>query len=72
MEKSYTEYMEGFTDTLTGEARRGFIDIVSELETRFLNPADIDFRKREKAFVKLFGNICGLKTYCKTTMSLPR
>jgi type I restriction enzyme R subunit len=25
MEKSYDEYMEGFTDTLTGEARRGFM-----------------------------------------------
>ncbi|HHD2936865.1 TPA: type I restriction endonuclease subunit R, partial [Klebsiella pneumoniae subsp. pneumoniae] len=42
MEKSYDEYMEGFTDTLTGEARRGFTDIVSELETRFPKPADIE------------------------------
>lgn len=55
MEKSYDEYMEGFTDTLTGEARRGFIDIVSELETRFPKPADIESEKEKKAFVKLFG-----------------
>ena len=55
MEKSYDEYMEGFTDTLTGEARRGFMDIVSELETRFPNPAEIESEKEKKAFVKLFG-----------------
>ncbi|MDD9340669.1 MAG: type I restriction endonuclease subunit R [Providencia heimbachae] len=55
MEKSYTEYMEGFTDSLTGEARRGFMDIVTELETRFPNPADIESEKEKKAFVKLFG-----------------
>ena len=55
MEKSYDEYMEGFTDTLTGEARRGFMDIVSELEARFPKPADIESEKEKKAFVKLFG-----------------
>ncbi|MDF7680527.1 type I restriction endonuclease subunit R [Enterobacteriaceae bacterium ESL0689] len=55
MEKSYSEYMNGFTDTLTGEARRGFIDIVSELETRFPDPAEIQSEKEKKAFVKLFG-----------------
>lgn len=55
MEKSYTEYMEGFTDSLTGEARRGFMDIVGELENRFPNPADIESEKEKKAFVKLFG-----------------
>lgn len=55
MEKSYTEYMEGFTDSLTGETRRGFMDIVGELENRFPNPADIESEKEKKAFVKLFG-----------------
>lgn len=55
MEKSYTEYMEGFTDTVTGETRRGFIDIVRELETRFPDPADITSEKEKKAFIKLFG-----------------
>ena len=28
LEKSYKEYMEGFTDVVTGEARRGFMDVV--------------------------------------------
>lgn len=55
MEKSYTEYMEGFTDAVTGETRRGFIDIVRELETRFPDPADITSEKEKKAFIKLFG-----------------
>ncbi|MCK9246910.1 MAG: type I restriction endonuclease subunit R, partial [Anaerolineaceae bacterium] len=27
LEKSYKEYMEGFTDIVTGEARRGFMDV---------------------------------------------
>ncbi|WP_426770342.1 type I restriction endonuclease subunit R, EcoR124 family, partial [Klebsiella michiganensis] len=55
MEKSYTEYMEGFTDAVTGETRRGFIDIVCELETRFPDPSDITSEKEKKAFIKLFG-----------------
>ncbi|HBR2048832.1 TPA: type I restriction endonuclease subunit R [Klebsiella quasipneumoniae subsp. similipneumoniae] len=55
MEKSYDEYMEGFTDAVTGETRRGFIDIVRELETRFPDPADITSEKEKKAFIKLFG-----------------
>lgn len=55
MEKSYTEYMEGFTDAVTGETRRGFIDIVRELETRFPDPSDITSEKEKKAFIKLFG-----------------
>ncbi|MCV5519211.1 type I restriction endonuclease subunit R, partial [Escherichia coli] len=29
LEKSYTEYMEGFTDATTGEAKRGFMTVVS-------------------------------------------
>src|SRR5690554_6410678 len=38
LEKSYKEYMEGFTDLVTGQARRGFMEVVSELEQRFPNP----------------------------------
>ena len=55
LEKSYKEYMEGFTDTATGEARRGFIDVVKELETRFPDPAAIEKEADKKAFAKLFG-----------------
>lgn len=55
LEKSYEEYMEGFTDVLTGEAKRGFIDVVKELEKRFPNPDEIFKESDKKAFAKLFG-----------------
>jgi type I restriction enzyme R subunit len=55
LEKSYKEYMEGFTDVATGEARRGFVDVVKELEQRFSDPAGIVKEADKKAFVKLFG-----------------
>lgn len=55
LEKSYSEYMEGFTDQMTGEARRGFIDVVRELEERFPDPAGIEREADKKAFAKLFG-----------------
>ncbi len=55
LEKSYKEYMEGFTDVVTGEARRGFVEVVKELETRFPDPAIIEKEADKKAFAKLFG-----------------
>jgi len=55
LEKSYKEYMEGFTDVATGEARRGFVEVVKELETRFPDPASIEKEADKKAFAKLFG-----------------
>lgn len=55
LEKSYEEYMEGFTDVLTGEARRGYIEVVKELEQRFPNPDEIFKESDKKAFAKLFG-----------------
>jgi type I restriction enzyme R subunit len=55
LEKSYREYMEGFTDAATGEARRGFKDVVQELEARFPDPAAIEKESDKKAFAKLFG-----------------
>jgi type I restriction enzyme, R subunit len=55
LEKSYSEYMEGFTDAATGDARRGFVDVVKELETRFPDPTAIEKEADKKAFAKLFG-----------------
>ncbi len=55
LEKSYTEYMNGFTDAMTGQARRGFVEVVQELEERFPNPEEIIKETDKKAFVKLFG-----------------
>ena len=55
LEKSYKEYMQGFTDAATGEARRGFLEVTSELEARFSDPNAIETQKDKKDFVKLFG-----------------
>lgn len=61
LEKSYKEYMEGFTDVATGEARRGFMEVVKELETRFPDPAAIEKEADKKAFAKLFGEYLRLE-----------
>ena len=55
LEKSYNEYMQGFTDAATSEARRGYINIVEDLSLRFPNVEDIVTEKDKKEFVKLFG-----------------
>jgi type I restriction enzyme R subunit len=55
LEKSYKEYMEGFKDIATGEARRGYMDVVTELQKRFPNPEEIFREKDKKDFAKLFG-----------------
>ena len=55
LEKSYNEYLEGFTDNSTGEARRGYIDVVNELNEKFPNPDEIVTEKDKKEFSKLFG-----------------
>ena len=53
LEKSYQEYMEGFTDA--GVARRGYLDVIAELQERFPEPNVIQTEKDKKDFVKLFG-----------------
>jgi type I restriction enzyme R subunit len=55
LEKSYKEYMEGFTDVATGEARRGYLDVVAELQKRFPNPDELVREIDKKEFAKLFG-----------------
>ena len=55
LEKSYKEYMEGFTDVTTGEARRGYLDVVKELKERFPDIDNINTEKDKKDFAKLFG-----------------
>lgn len=55
LEKSYKEYMEGFTDDFSGEFRRGYIEIVKELEEKFPNPDEIVTEKDKIEFTKLFG-----------------
>lgn len=55
LEKNYNEYLEGFTDLISGEARRGYIEVVKELNERFPNHDEIFTEADKKDFVKLFG-----------------
>jgi type I restriction enzyme R subunit len=55
LEKSYKEYLEGFTDIATGNARRGYVEVIEELKERFPNPDAIETEKDKKEFSKLFG-----------------
>lgn len=55
LEKSYDEYMNGFHDQETGNARRGFVDVLNELEERFPKPVEIVKEADKKEFAKLFG-----------------
>lgn len=56
LEKSYKEYLQGFTDIVTGEARRGYVEVVKELSDKFPNPDEIVKEIDKKEFVKLFGD----------------
>jgi type I restriction enzyme R subunit len=55
LEKSYKEYLDGFTDIASGSARRGYIEVVEELNEKFPNPDEIVTEKDKKEFSKLFG-----------------
>lgn len=55
LEKSYDEYMQGYTDVSTGEACRGYLDVVAELQQRFPDPDNIVTEKDKRDFAKLFG-----------------
>ena len=55
LEKSFQEYMAGYTDAATGEACRGYLEVVAELQQRFPNPDEIATESDKKDFAKLFG-----------------
>lgn len=55
LEKSYKEYLEGFQDIATGEARKGYVEVVMELKEKFPAPDEIVTEADKKSFVKLFG-----------------
>ena len=55
LEKSFKEYMEGFSDLASGAQSRGFKTILAELEQRFPEPSEIVREADKKDFAKLFG-----------------
>ena len=57
LEKSYEEYIHGFTDEETGAVIKGYIEICNELTTKFPDPAEIVRESEKKEFVRLFGEL---------------
>jgi len=54
IERSFSEYMYGYIDSLTGQERRGFVDIVRDLLGKFPDHTAIETEEDKKHFVKLF------------------
>lgn len=57
LEKSYEEYMEGFTDEETGKVTKGYKDICNEIVEKFPAPTEIFLEADKKEFVQLFGEL---------------
>ena len=57
LEKSYEEYIHGFTDKETGTVIKGYIEICNELITKFPNPTEIVRESDKKEFAMLFGEL---------------
>ena len=55
LEKSYDEYMNGFTDNASGASCRGYLEIIKELKEKFPDPAEITKESDKRDFVGLFG-----------------
>ena len=47
--------MLGFMDIVSGEAKRGYVEVVKQLKEQFPDPTEIETDADKKAFVKLFG-----------------
>lgn len=57
LEKSYEEYIHGFTNKETGAVIKGYIEICNELITKFPNPTEIVRESDKKEFAMLFGEL---------------
>ncbi|MDO5716055.1 MAG: type I restriction endonuclease subunit R, partial [Tissierellia bacterium] len=57
LEKSFDEYMHGFTNEDTGEQVKGYVEVCEELLEKFPEPTEIVLEKDKKEFVKLFGEL---------------
>ena len=57
LEKSYDEYINGFTDEETGKSMKGYIDLCNEIVNKFPNPVEIVLDSDKKEFVELFGEL---------------
>ena len=61
LEKSFDEYMQGFRDIISGELKRGFKEVATELKSKFGSIDKIEKVSDKKEFVKLFGEYLKLE-----------
>lgn len=57
LEKSYDEYINGFTDEETGKKFKGYKNICEEIIAKFPDPTEIVLDADKKEFVQLFGEL---------------
>ena len=57
IERSYDDYINGFTDEDTGVVFKGYKELCEEMIGKFPEPTEIKLEKDKKEFVKLFGEI---------------
>ena len=57
LEKSYDEYINGFTDEETGKSMKGYVDLCNEIVEKFPNPVEIELDSEKKEFAELFGEL---------------
>ena len=57
IERSYNDYINGFTDEDTGVVFKGYKVLCEEIIEKFPDPTEIKLEKDKKEFVKLFGEI---------------
>ena len=57
LEKSYDEYINGFTDEETGKSMKGYVELCNEIVEKFPNPVEIELDSEKKEFAELFGEL---------------
>ena len=57
IERSYDEYINGFTDEDSGVVFKGYKGLCEEIIEKFPDPTEVKLEKDKKEFVKLFGEI---------------
>ena len=57
LEKSYDEYINGFTDEETGKSMKGYVELCNEIVDKFPNPVEIELDSKKKEFAELFGEL---------------
>lgn len=65
LERSFKEYMNGFTESETGKYIRGYKEVLFDLLENFPVPTNIHIEKDKKEFAKIFGELLKLENILK-------